>query len=91
MIIMDVLADTNAIFQSFLYGDGNIFGLILLLVLIVGLTMAWKYGGLLALFPCVYMGIQYFANDLGWHGIIMILSAIFIVIHIGLETRKQHG
>ena len=76
-------------FTSLFYGTGSWLGLLLILSLVVGLTFAWKYMGLVMLPVTVLFGITYFSNNLGWHGLIMVFTAIFILGKLTYDAQKD--
>lgn len=77
------------VFTALFIGTGNWLGLLLFVTLILGITFAWKYGGLLMMPVSVFLGLYYLDNSLGWHGLIMILTAIFIVASMIYEQKKN--
>lgn len=89
MIVLDVLADMNSVFEALFFGDGSWLGLLLMLMFIVGLTMAWKHVGVLMMLVAGMFGVVYLTEGLGLHGVIMIITAIFILIHVTMESRKD--
>lgn len=88
MIVLDVLADMNSVFDALFFGNGSWLGLLIIIMFAVGLTFAYKYVGLLMLPVTFFLAINYFSEALGWHGLIMILTSIFVIIHVAIEGRK---
>ena len=76
------------VFTALFYGTGSWLGLLLFITLILGITFAWKYGGLLMMPVSIFLGLLYLDNSLGWHGLIMVLVAIFIVGSLVYENKK---
>jgi hypothetical protein len=77
------------VFTALFVGTGSWLGLLLFITLILGITFAWKYGGLLMMPVSIFLSIYYLDNSLGWHGLIMVLVAIFIVSSMVYETKKD--
>lgn len=77
------------VFTALFYGTGSWLGLLLFMTLTLGITFAWKYGGFLMMPVSIFLGITYLDNDLGWHGLIMVLVAIFIVTSMIYEAKKD--
>lgn len=73
-------------FNALFYGAGSWLGLLLMIALIVGLVSKWKLAGGLFIPVSIFMGINYFNHDLGWHGLIMFLVAIFVLIYMAFES-----
>lgn len=88
MIPLSILTDMNDVFNALFFGTGSWLGILLMLMFIVGLTMAWKYVGLLMLPIAIIFGTVYLTNGLGWHGLIMFLTAIFILIYVGMQSKR---
>jgi len=88
-ILLSVLTDMNEVATALFFGGFSWLGLLIMLMFIVGLTMAWKYMGLLMLVPTVIFATVYFTNGLGWHGFVMLLTGIFILVHVGMEGKKE--
>jgi len=76
------------VFTALFFGTGSWLGLLLFITLILGVTFAWKYGGLLMMPVSVFLAINYLDNDLGWHGLIMVLVAIFIIGSMVYAEKK---
>lgn len=85
-----ILSAISDVFTELFTGTGSWLGLLLLLTFIIGITFAWKYGGLLMLPVSIFLGMYYFDNALGWHGLIMILSAIFTLASV-INTARKGG
>lgn len=83
-----MMSAIDDVFTSLFVGTGSWLGLLLFITLILGITFAWKYGGLLMMPVSIFLGIYYLDNSLGWHGLIMILVAIFIVGSMVNEQKK---
>lgn len=88
MIVLDVLADMNSVFNALFFGEGSWLGLMIMLIFIVGLTMTWKYTGVLMLIPTGILATLYLTNGLGWHGFIMIGTEIFLLIYVGMQSKR---
>jgi len=73
-------------FNALFYGEGSWLGLLLMIALIVGLVSKWKLAGGLFIPVSIFMGINYFNHDLGWHGLIMFLVAIFVLIYMAFDS-----
>ena len=83
-----ILAGIDDVFNSLLYGAGAWIGFLILLTLVVGLTFAWKYMGILTLFASILIGINYLDNQLGWQGLGMFLTGIFIIGKLAVEAKR---
>jgi hypothetical protein len=77
------------VFTALFLGTGNVLGLLLLMTLMLGITFAWKWGGLLMMPISVILAIYYLDNALGWNALIMIFQAIFIVGRLAYEENKK--
>lgn len=88
MIVLTVLSDMNSVFDALFFGNGSWLGILLIIMFSVGLTFAFKYVGLLMLPVTFFMAIEYFNEALGWHGLIMILTSIFVIIHVAIESKR---
>jgi hypothetical protein len=77
----------DEVFNSLFYGAGSWLGLILMLILMIGLTLKWRNASVIMMPMSVMLGINYLNNNLGWHALIMFLTAIFILI----EYSHQRG
>lgn len=76
---------TNTIqitFQELFYGSGAWLGLLLLLILLILLSLKVKFANLLTVPITIFLGIEYLSNDLMWHGFIMFLSSIFLILNL---------
>lgn len=76
----------NGVFSSLFYGTGSWLGILLLLSIITGLLLKWKYTGALLLPITVFLALDYLSKDLGWHTMIMFLTSTFILIYM---ARKK--
>lgn len=76
------------IFTALFTGSGSWLGLLLFLTLILGITFAWKYGGLLVLPVTVFLTFMYFDAGLGWQGLIMVLTGVFILTNLTVQAKK---
>lgn len=84
MIVLSAIAD---VFTELFTGTGSWLGLLLLLTFIIGLSMMVKYGGLLTLPISVFLAMYYFNAALGWHGLIMMLTAIFVLGNTVIKSK----
>lgn len=75
------------LFTEFLFGSGSLLGLTVLLVFIVLIIAKWKYAGILFIPITVLMAIEYFKLDLGWHGVLMLLTTVFILIRLTMDSK----
>jgi hypothetical protein len=75
-------------FTELFYGSGSWLGLILLMSLCLIPTYKWREIGVLFLPITIFMGIEYLGEGLEWHGLIMILTAIFIVYLLAERVKK---
>ena len=82
------LSTVNEAFQALFFGTGSWFGLILMLILIVGLVLKWKESAVLMVPVSVLLGLQYLDYDLGTHTLIMWLASCFIVLWVIKELTK---
>ena len=89
MIGLSVLSDMNDVFSAFFFGNGSILGLLLFLALIVGFALMWRYAIVLVQPITVLLAIQYWDNALGWHGLIMILTGIFLTFYSVLHKANR--
>jgi len=88
-MLLTLIVYTSLIFDAFnalFYGEGSWLGLLLMIALIVGLVSKWKLAGGLFIPVSIFMGINYFNHDLGWHGLIMFLVAIFVLIYMAFDS-----
>jgi hypothetical protein len=83
-----VLEAINSAFEALFYGSGSWLGLLLFLSIMMGLLLKWKYTGTLLLPISLFLGIEYSNKNLGWHAIIMFISAIFTVLYMLKELRR---
>lgn len=81
------MSEVDEVFNSLFYGGGSWLGLILMLILIIGLCIKWRNASVIMLPISMLLGINYLSNSLGWHGLIMFLTSIFILI----EYSQYHG
>lgn len=68
-------------FTELLFGSGNIFGILIILAIMGGMVIASKWMSIPAIALSVIMAFQYFNNNLGMHGLLMLLSPIFLMIY----------
>lgn len=71
--------EMEELFTALLYGGGNWIGLLVISTLVAGLTLKWKYAGLVCMAATIFIGINYLEHDLGWNALIMFLETIFIL------------
>jgi hypothetical protein len=76
------------LFTNILYGAASWFGILIFLSLIIGLLFKWKESIVLLLPVSVLIGLNYMTNGLGWHALIMFLTAIFLLFY-GLNEVKN--
>lgn len=76
-------------FTSLFIGTGNLLGLLLLVSLAIGIMLTWKYSGILTIVISVLASFYYFDNALGWHGMMMVLVAIFSLGYMGVKGKKE--
>lgn len=70
-------------FQELFFGAGAWLGLLLLLAIIIALSLATKYAGLLMLPVCIFIAIEYLGYPaLMWNALIMFIGAVFILINL---------
>jgi hypothetical protein len=89
MILLTVLSDMNEVFTAFFFGNGHWLGLILMISLILGLVMAFKYSVVLMLPVAIVFGTEYLTNGLGWDALIMFLTGIFILVYFVMNRGKK--
>jgi len=78
-LVIVALSTINEAFQALFYGDGSWLGILLMLTLIIGLLLKWKYSGIL-LFPVtLFLGLDYIAESLNWHAAIMFFATCFML------------
>lgn len=75
-------------FETLFYGSGTWLGLLLLLAIMIGLLLKWKYTGVLILPITIFLGIEYMDRDLGWQSIIMFLTSIFVLLYLVKELKR---
>jgi hypothetical protein len=83
------LTAIDDVFTSLLYGVGSWFGLLLMLTLIIALMLKWKESLVLLLPVTMLLGLNYMTNGLGWHSLIMFLTAIFLLFYGLNELQKR--
>ena len=88
MIILTALSTINQVFQALFYGDGSWLGVLLLLSIIVGLLLRWKYMGALLLPITIFLALDYLNHSLGWQSLIMFLTSTFIILYLINEMRR---
>lgn len=76
----------SAVIDALLYGSFSWFLLIVFIIIVFAAVIMRKALGALMVPVCVLVGLEYLANGLGWHGLIMLLTSMFIVIYIA--TKK---
>jgi hypothetical protein len=76
------------LFNTLLTGTGHMVGLIIFAVLIIGLTMAWKYTAAFTIPFSIVMALEYLANDLGWDALLMLLLMTFIIFQTVIRKGK---
>ena len=75
-------------FTELFYGSGSWLGLLLLLALITALAMKTRYGGLLMIPVCVFLGISYLSYPaLMWNALIMFIASIFLLYELVKGNR----
>lgn len=67
-------------FQVLFYEEGAYLGILLYLLLMVGLIKKWKFSAALVIPIALFIGMDYLANSLWYHGAIMFASTIFILL-----------
>jgi hypothetical protein len=67
-------------FTQLFFGSGSWLGLILIIMLLLLLRLANKYSVILSFPICLLIGFEYLTNDLGWHALIIWLSAVVMLI-----------
>jgi len=83
------LSSIAQVFTELFYGSGAWLGLLLFLAIIIGLAFSNKYVGVLMLPVSIFLAISYLDYpSLLWHGAIMFICAIFIVVHLLMERDK---
>lgn len=76
-------------FTALFIGTGNWLGLLILVSLTIGIMLTWKYAGLISIVISVLSAFYYWDNSLGWHGLVMILVAIFSLGYIVQKGKKD--
>ena len=76
-------------FTALFIGTGNWLGLLILISLSIGIMLTWKYAGILTMSISVLSAFYYFDNALGWHGVMMILVAIFSLGYMVAKRKKD--
>lgn len=89
MISLTVLTDMNDVFTAFFFGNGHWLGLLLMISLILGLVITFKYSIVLMLPVSILFGIEYLAEGLGWDGLIMFMTGTFILVYFVMNRRKH--
>jgi len=77
----------SAAINALLYGSFSWYLLIIFIILAFTAVLIRRALGALMVPICVLFGLEYLANDLGWHGLIMILTSVFLVIY--MATKKE--
>ncbi len=84
------MSAVDTAFESLLYGEGSFFGLLILSVLIVGLVLKWRVASVFTLPIAILLAINYLDHSLGWHFMIMVFEASFIIFYIVLEKVRRN-
>lgn len=88
-----MMSSIEQTFYELFYGSGIWLGILLLLAIVTGLSMRFKYAGLLCLPVTIFIGIDYITNSGGnqnllWASIIMFFTSIFLVINLMRESKS---
>ena len=80
--------DLTDVFDTIMF-SGLISWIMLLVIIIIVfvVTSLRRPLGVLMVPVCILVGVEYLANGLGWHGIIMFLCSIFTILYIA--TKKE--
>lgn len=70
------------VFTSILFGDGAIFGWILLTTLIAGFSLKWHEVSVIMVPVCLLMAMEYVNHSLGWYALLTGFLAVFLVFNL---------
>jgi len=76
-------------FTALFFGNGSWLGLLLLLAIMIGLLLKSEYTGALLLPIAVFLGLEYVAQDMGWHAIIMFFFSVFMLIYMMKKIKRD--
>ena len=76
------------LFNGIIFGTGHMVGLIIFAVLIIWLTLAWKYTAVFTIPFNIILSLEYLANDLGWDALLMLLLMTFIIFQTVVRKGK---
>lgn len=75
-----VTTAVNQALEALFFGSGSWLGLLLMLGFCFGLQMGFRYLGALLIPIMILFGLEYIANGLGWHALIMFFGAIIVML-----------
>ena len=81
------------VFNELLYGSGAWIGLVILLVLCIGGSFAFKYGGTIFGIVLIFLGLLYLENvavndNFLWSVVLCWISALYCFFHVATEVKK---
>ena len=82
-----VYTAVNDAFQALFFGSGSWLGILLFLSIYLGLTLKWKYAGVLFLPVTIFLGLDYISHDLAWHAIIIWISSLFLMFYMVKQLK----
>lgn len=74
-----------AVIDALMFGSFSYFILIIFIIVIFAAVLIRRALGVLMVPVCVLTGIMYLNQDLGWHGLLMFLAGIFIVLFMAAK------
>jgi hypothetical protein len=76
-------------FTELMFGSGSWIGLILIVVLLLLIGFINKYGGMLSMPISVLIFFEYINQGLGWHGIIVFLVGIVMLLSSTYQMKGK--
>lgn len=75
----------SAAIDAILYGSFSWFLLVVFIIIAFAAVLMRKALGALMVPVCVLVGLDYLTHDLGWHGLIMFFTSVFLVTYIAAK------
>ena len=76
-------------FNTLFFGSGSYLGILLLLALVIGLFLKWKYSAILTFPITLFLGMEYLDNSLNYHAGIMFFTTAFILMALYMKRDTR--
>jgi len=77
--------------ESLFFGSGSWLSILLFAILFLAIAYRWKYAGFIPFMASAFIGLEYVAENMGYHALTMFSTTILIlfVTVTKIRSRKQ--